>query len=370
MKIYNSERNIKVTEMLKIFLNKKKAKDLLQRWFPNKKIIFTNYGRSAFELILDEYGIRNCKVMIPGFICPLFKPIFKKRNIEPVLIDVDIKTWNISKKTLKKGFDKNAKCLIINNMNGLPAPIKDFKKICKGVIIIEDCAHALGAKHNEKRVGSFGDASFFSFYKNLPTISGGAAILDKYDKKIKQEKVGLQIIKKFFYYIGNNANTYRKIKGKVYFGNNDESFYEPEILSPNKISMKLINYYAFNINGIVEKRKRIAKKMIKDLSSTGVEFQQDVLGEHIYTYFSFLLPKKHDKEKFLNEIQNFGIIPRLIWDNPLSVELKSKNCPVSKEISERVVSIPLNVNYSKKDVGYLIGSIKDSLDIKNIKEKI
>jgi len=365
MRVYNSERNIKLRDIPRILFNKKKAINFLQDLFLNKEIILTNYGRSAFELILEENNIKDCKVMIPGFICPLFKEIFERRNIESILIDVDLNTWNISEKALKKEFDSKARCLIINNMNGLPAEFEKIKKMCGRMPIIEDCAHALGSFHNKKVVGYLGDSSFFSFYKNLPTISGGFVVLSsKKERETKnKEKLNIHILMKLFYFIGNNANFYRRFLGKVNLENKSWNFKRFEILSPNRITNKLINYYIFNIKKNINKRQKVAKELINGLSGLDLIFQKNPFNEHIYTYFGFLLPKEFNRENFLKELQNYGISPRLIWDHPLSKELNSKSCPISNEISERIVNLPLSPNYSKKDIHHLISSVKKSLSL-------
>lgn len=360
MKIYNSDRNIRYPEILKIILNKGKAIDILKKWFPQKQIVFTNYGRSAFELILDHYNIKNCKVMIPAFICPFFKTIFKRRNIAPIFIDVDLETWNISKETLKAGFDGGSKCLIINNMNGLPAPIEDFRPICKDILIIEDCAHALGAFHNKKRVGLFGDSAFFSTYKNIPTIKGGFVISNDLNRIIPRENLSFGILKKFFYYLGKNANHYRKFRGKINFNIKDNIFYDSEILAPNRLTAKLMDYYLINLDIDIKKRKIIAKHIKNNLKDLNLKFQKNIKNEHIYTYFSFLIPKNKSKIDILNSLQKQGIIARLIWGDTLE-KAYGKESKNSKEISKRIISIPINKNYSNTDINKISNAIRYSL---------
>jgi dTDP-4-amino-4,6-dideoxygalactose transaminase len=359
---YNIDRKIRILDIPKIIFNNKKPKELLGQWFPKKEIVFTNYGRSAFELILEAYEIKDCKVMIPAFICPLFIEIFKKRNIRPVLIDVDIKTFNITPKTLKKGFDKDAKCLIVNNMNGLPCEVEKLKKICKGMLIIEDCAHCFGAVHNGRKIGSFGDAAFFSFYKNLPTISGGFGVANKKIRTPVRERIDSYTLKRLIYYLGNNANIYRYF-AKAKNAGSDLDFEKVKVSGPNKIVKGLFSKYIFDVDEVISRRKVIAKKMIKGLENCGLEFQEDPKNEHIYTYFSFLLPKKGliGRRKFIERLQSKGIFPRVIWENPLSKVLDSKKCEVSSEISNRIVSIPIERGYTQKDIDYIVRAIKESL---------
>jgi len=62
--------------------------------------------------------------------------------------------------------------------------IEEYKKYLPGIFLIEDCAQSFGTSFAQKPVGSFGDASFFSFNrgKNLTVYNGGCLLLD--DKKL------------------------------------------------------------------------------------------------------------------------------------------------------------------------------------------
>ena len=300
--------------------------------------------------------------MVPAFICPLFEEIFKRNDIISILIDVDKDTWNISERTLKKNYDKDAMCLIVNNMNGLPCEIEKLRKILgEKIIIIEDCAHCLGAKHLGKSVGTFGDAAFFSLCKNLPTISGGFAITKEKLTELPVEKVNLNVLMELIYYLGDMANLYKSFKKVDSLRETDSE--EILILGPNKITYKLAGKYILDLDNIINKRKFIAEKLITELEDTKLQFQQNRLGEHIYTYFSFLLPKNltHKRNEFIDNLLGYGIVARIIWEKPLGAKLGKDSCKNTVEISKRVVTIPLCIDYSEKDINYLTDKIKDSL---------
>lgn len=358
---FHADRNILFSELGGILSNRESLETLLKEKYPAKKIILTNYGRTAFQIILDRYNLKNCRIMIPAFICSVFLEIFEKNNITPVLIDVEKDTFNISPRTLKKGFDKRARALIVNNMNGLPCEIEEIKKILnKNQILIEDCAHSLGAIHNHKKVGTFGDASFFSLYKSLPSISGGFALVDTQINSLKREKIPK--ITSFLYYLGKNANFIKNFK-------NDKGLYEKELAYENVklrkiniLSEKIANYYLKKMENIISSKRKTAQ-ILRDSLRGKVELQSDPLGEHVYTYFSFLLPKnlKNKRLYFLEILRKKGVVGRIIWNKPLNGYFSDK-CSNTKDISERIVGVPLNYHYSARDAKRLAKIVCKSLN--------
>jgi len=301
--------------------------------------------------------------MIPAFICPLFKDIFKERKIIPILIDVEKDTVNISSRTLKKNFDKSARALITNNMNGLPCEVEKLKKILNNdQILIEDCAHSLGAYHKGKPVGTFGDAAFFSLYKNLPTISGGFALTEKSFKKLNKEKDFLKTIIKLIYYLGKISHFYKLFKEDKNLYEKDMVFRNIKSKRPNILVEKIASFYIKNLHQIINSRRRTAKILEKEIKGL-VELQSNPKNEHIYTYFSFLLPKEYSNKRgeFLKILRKKRVIGRIIWNKPLAYFIKNK-CKNTKEISERIVGIPINANYSKEDAKSLAKTVKYSLN--------
>lgn len=359
---FHSERNIKFSEVPGIIFNNTPLLDSLKKRFPKKEITLTNYGRTAFKLILDHYNIQNCKVMVPAFICSFFKDIFKERKIIPVIIDVEESTFNISVRTLKRNFDKTAVCLITNNMNGLPCEIEKIKRVLGKRILIEDCAHSLGALHKGKSVGLFGDASFFSIYKNLPSIMGGFAVTKKHLKDLKREKDFLKTFFKFFYYLEKMSHFYKSFKKKEDY-EEDLVFGDIKIKRSNKFIEKLAAAYIQKLDIFIISRRKITETLKSNLKNSGLSFQKDTHKEHIYTYFSFLLPKNLSgkRVKFLRILRKKGVVGRIIWNKPLGIVLNAK-CPNTKEIAKRIVGIPINPNYSSEEAVDISKKILDSLN--------
>ncbi|PMH74642.1 DegT/DnrJ/EryC1/StrS family aminotransferase [Vibrio cyclitrophicus] len=96
---------------------------------------------------------------------------------KPVFCDVDPETGNISPESIISSITPKTKAIIIVHYAGYPVELSKIRKIADdyNIKLIEDCAHALGAKFDKKGVGSIGDFSIFSFQaiKHMNSIDGG-----------------------------------------------------------------------------------------------------------------------------------------------------------------------------------------------------
>ncbi|MEK3791667.1 DegT/DnrJ/EryC1/StrS family aminotransferase [Paenibacillus sp. FSL R7-0204] len=113
----------------------------------------------------------------------------------PVFIDSEPETWNMSPVALEKAFewalkeDKMPKAIIIVDLYGQSADYDQLLPLCRkyGVPVIEDAAEALGATYKGKKCGTFGDINIFSFNGNkIITTSGGGMIVSNDEAAIKK----------------------------------------------------------------------------------------------------------------------------------------------------------------------------------------
>ena len=114
-------------------------------------------------------------------------------NIKLVLCDIVQETHMIDIESLEKKITPKTKAIIIVHLYGLMPNMDKIMDICKSnnLYLIEDCAQAHGALWNDKRAGSFGDLSCFSFYpgKNLGAYGDGGGIgtnNDIFNEKVRK----------------------------------------------------------------------------------------------------------------------------------------------------------------------------------------
>ncbi|CAH1211263.1 Putative pyridoxal phosphate-dependent aminotransferase EpsN [Paenibacillus auburnensis] len=153
-------------------------------------------GTAGIHLALKYYGVGPedyvfCSDLTFAGSC---NPIMYQ-YANPVFIDSEPNTWNMSPLALEKAFEwaknvnKMPKAVIIVDLYGQSADYDQLLPICKkyGVPVIEDAAEALGATYKGKKCGTFGDISIFSFNGNkIITTSGGGMVVSNDEDAIKK----------------------------------------------------------------------------------------------------------------------------------------------------------------------------------------
>lgn len=98
----------------------------------------------------------------------------------PVLVDVDPLTMNIDPGGIEQKITARTKALLPVHFAGLPCAMDDISHIAQrhGLVVIEDCAHAVEATYRGRPTGTLGDFGCFSFYatKNVTTGEGGMVL--------------------------------------------------------------------------------------------------------------------------------------------------------------------------------------------------
>jgi len=156
-----------------------------------KYVYSFNSGRSALFAILLALGLSKGKrVLLQAFTCNAVPNPILWADLNPVYIDCD-NDFNIDIEDLKRKI-KPHDVVIVQHTFGLPANMQAIMQIAQenGAIIIEDCAHALGAQYSNQYVGTIGKAGFFSFSRDkvISCVYGGMAVTndDQIGKKISE----------------------------------------------------------------------------------------------------------------------------------------------------------------------------------------
>ena len=168
----------------------------LENWFKNKfkinDIFLFSSGRSALLCLLKSFKIGvGDEVIVQGFTCVAVPDPVKWVGAKPIYCDID-ESLNINPSKLKKLISNKTRAIIVQHTFGVPAQIRMIKKITQkyNLILIEDCAHSLGASVENEKLGSFGDAAFFSFGRDkiISSVFGGAGIIKNNKKALNRLK--------------------------------------------------------------------------------------------------------------------------------------------------------------------------------------
>ena len=298
----------------------------------------TSNGTTAIHLALITLGIGpGDEVIVPDLTFVATANAVYYTGAKPVLVDIDKDTWNIDINKIEKAITKRTKAIIPVHLYGNPANMIEIKKIAKkhNLFIIEDCAEAIGAEINGKKVGSFSDISAFSFYGNkvITTGEGGMVCTNnkKYiDRAILYKDHGMSKTRRYYHpVVGFN---YRMTNMQASIG---------------VAQLKKINKF-------IKRKLQIANRYKKNLASLDfIKYQESFIGmTNIHWMFSLLVPKRNKLMKFLKE-NNIDSRPFFVPMSELPAYRTNKKFPVSEKLAKMGMNLPSSTTLTNDDVDYI-----------------
>lgn len=373
-----------------------KVEKRLKKYLGVKYILSFNSGRSSFLSILNSIGLKKGdEILLQAFTCNAAVNPILWSGFHPVFVDCD-KSFNLDPKHLEKKITPKSKAIVVQHTFGQPAEMKGIKMIAKKykLLIIEDCAHSLGAKYEGKKIGTIGDVSLFSFSRDkiISSVYGGAVAtnnreifkkIKKYHDKLKYPS-SLWIFQQLLYVIlapNIVIPSYRlpplgkKLLQFLHFSKIlSKSVHRKEKRGekPNYFPKKFPNALAVLALNQLEKldkfnnhRKKIAKIYSQELKQNKkIKFQDSVkYSKRVYMRFPVLVPEFIDTNKILAEFRREKIFLDDGWRKspivPPGTDLermgyKIGECPNAENIAKRIINLPTHINISEEDARKII----------------
>ncbi|EEM14393.1 MULTISPECIES: aminotransferase class I/II-fold pyridoxal phosphate-dependent enzyme [Bacillus] len=155
-------------------------------------------GTAAIHLALQLLGVnRDDTVFCSSLTFAASANPIAYQGAEPIFIDSEPDTWNMSPVALEKAFEdakasgKLPKAVIVVHLFGQSAKMDEIMDICDkyGVLVVEDSAESLGTTYKGKQTGSFGKFGIFSFNGNkIITTSGGGMLVSNDEVAIQKAR--------------------------------------------------------------------------------------------------------------------------------------------------------------------------------------
>lgn len=142
-------------------------------------------GRAAMVLALQAMrdlskDSQRVEVIVPAYTCYSVPASVIKAGLKPRLCDVDPTSLSLDPEALRKFDFSRVLAIVTANLYGIPNHLQSIEAIAReqGVWMLDDSAQALGATHEGRPVGGFGDVGLYSFDKgkNITSLEGGALV--------------------------------------------------------------------------------------------------------------------------------------------------------------------------------------------------
>jgi dTDP-4-amino-4,6-dideoxygalactose transaminase len=137
-------------------------------------------GTAALHLAFLAAGIGDGdEVITPSLTFCATPNALVQTGARPVFVDVEPVTFNIDPKAAEAAITDRTKAIVVMHYGGHPCDLHAFRKLAddRGLLLIEDAAHALHASRDGRRAGSVGDLAVFSFYANKVMTTGEGGML-------------------------------------------------------------------------------------------------------------------------------------------------------------------------------------------------
>lgn len=133
-------------------------------------------GTLALELALYALGIGpGDEVVVPSRTFIASASCVVARGATPVVADIDPLSQTLTAETIRAVLTPRTRAIIAVHLAGWPCEMAPIMTLARehGLVVVEDCAQAHGAKYQGRPVGSFGDAAAFSFCQDKIISTGG-----------------------------------------------------------------------------------------------------------------------------------------------------------------------------------------------------
>lgn len=331
-----------------------KFEESIKSYTGTQNALAVTSGTAAIHLALRVLGIDEGDDVLASsftFIGSINAIIYQGAN--PVFIDSDKETWNLSPKLLNKYLcecEKKPKALIVTHLYGQCADIEKIADICNlhGVYLIEDAAESLGAIYNGRHTGTFGDFGIYSFNGNkILTTSGGGMLVSSNKDWIE--------------------------KAKFYSTQAKEPFihYEHEEYGYNYRMSNVLAAIGVGQMEVIEDRvvkKREIYEWYKEFLSDAEEitFMPELENSRGNRWLTAMIFEKSDYNKIMKALEEINVESRPLW-KPMHMQKLFSNAKAiadgtSEELFNKGLCVASSTIMTEDDVKMICDVIKGNLD--------
>lgn len=306
-------------------------------------------GLDALILILRAYkelGVMQDgdEVIVPSntYIASILA--ISQNNLVPVLVEPEINTYLIDPSKIEEKITSKTKAILPVHLYGQTCQMDEINKIANkyNLKVIEDSAQSHGACFEDKRCGNLGDASGFSFYpgKNLGALGDGGAVTTNDDELAQTIRA-----------LGNYGSN--KKYENLYKGTNSRL---------DEIQAAMLRVKLRYLDNEIEKRREIANYYLENIKNENIILPTiRNKDNHVWHLFVIRTNKREELQKYLfdNYIQTLIHYPLAPHKQEAYSEWKDKSYPVSEQIHDEVLSLPIGSHLELDEIRYITKIINE-----------
>jgi dTDP-4-amino-4,6-dideoxygalactose transaminase len=305
-----------------------------------------NSGTDALHLPLVAAGIGpGDEVIVPAFTFFATAEAVSYTGATPVFADIDPATFNLGVESLTEKLTPKTRAVIAVHLFGQCADLGRIAELCRrrGLLLIEDCAQALGAEYQGKRAGGWGDFGCFSFYptKNLAAVGDAGMITT------------------------SNPDHDRTLRMLRHHGSRQTYLHERvgwnsrlDEIQAAVLRVKLARLDEFNAA-----RRRVAQRYRHKLKGVQAPVE-DARGKHVYHQFTV---RSERRDALREALARDGIAASIFYPLPLhrqpvyEAANRAASLPASDAAAKSVLSLPIHPLLDEASVDRICARIEAAL---------
>lgn len=340
-----------------------KVYEEFEKRFGIRNMLLTTSGTTALEMASILSNLQpGDEVIAPSFTFSSTINAFLLRGASVVFCDIREDTFNIDENKMEELITDKTKAIYVVHYAGFPCEMDKIIEIGNkyNLFIIEDAAQAVGSTYKGKVAGTMTEFGCYSFHetKNYAMGEGGAIIVNE-EKYMERAEI---IREKGT----NRRNVLRGLVDKYTWHDIGSSFLPSDLLAA------LLYAQMTRYDEIMDKRMLVWNTYYDGLKSIEAQnkLRLPVIPDNITHnahMFNILLPTSEIRDQLINSLREKGIIAYICYvplhSSPYGRKLgyKPEDCPITEDISARLLRLPLYADMTKDDAQYVVDIIKEVL---------
>jgi len=293
------------------------------------------------EVIMPTFTIISCALAV----------IYA--GAKPILVDSEENTWTIDANKIEEKITERTKVIMPVHIYGHPCDMDPIIELAKkyNLVILEDAAEAHGAEYKDKKCGSFGDISCFSFYANKIITTGEGGMILTNDKEYAEK-----------------ARAIRNLRFKK-----EKRFYHTELGH----NFRLTNIQAAiglaqleRIDELVEKKRwigRMYNERLKDIPVLTLPIEKSWV-KNVYWMYAIVLDESigMDAKEFASRLRERGVDTRPFFlgmhEQPVFHKMglfKDENYSVAERIAKQGLYLPSGLTLTEEQIENVVKVLRE-----------
>lgn len=306
-------------------------------------------GTDALHLSLRALGIGpGDEVITSAFTFIATSEAIAYTGARPVFADIDPVTFNLNPRDLESRITKSTRALIPVHLYGQAVDMDPLMEIARqyGLMVVEDCAQAIGAQYRGRPLGSIGNTGCFSFYptKNLGGAGDGGMV------------------------VLNNADIHQKLRTLRQYGSRTRYHHQERGFNSrlDELQAAILRVKLSRLEEWNQKRRQIAQFYTENLAPAGVRCPQVQEGNlAVFHQYTVRVAQREAVAKIMNEM---GVSTMSYYPVPLHLQevyrdlgYKGGDFPESERAAQEVLSLPIYPELTREEMACVVETLWEAV---------